>query len=144
MGDFSEFGIEIEKQLSKLGRDIQHFVEKVVPIASEEKDFAPDCDIVESEGEYKILLDLPGLAKREIEISLKENVLTIKGKREFILAEGEEIKREERKSGAFARSFAVPQNVNTAEVKASFKNGVLTIAMPKTNAMDDSQSIPVN
>lgn len=144
MVDFSEFGIEIEKNLSKLGRDIQHFVEKVVPIATEEKDFAPDCDIVESEEEYNILLDLPGMVKKEIEISLKDSVLTIKGRREFLLAEGEEIKRRERKNGAFARSFAVPHNVNTAEVKANFKNGVLTISMPKSDALDESQSIPVN
>jgi HSP20 family protein len=64
MGDFTEFGIEIERHLSKLGKDIQQFVEKVVPLANEDKDFAPDCDIVESESEFKILLDLPGLSKK--------------------------------------------------------------------------------
>lgn len=144
MSDFTGFGIEIEKHLSRLGKDIQQFVEKVVPLTNDERDFAPDCDIVESSEEYKILLDLPGLNKKEIDISLKDNVLTIKGQREIVVGEGEELKRQERKNGAFARSFAIPQKVNAAEVKANFKNGVLTISMPKSDVLDDSQTIPVN
>ena len=110
MGDFTEFGIEVEKHLSKLGKDIQQFVEKVVPLTNEDKDFAPDCDIVESE---------------------------------VTLSEGEEFKRQERTRGAFARSFALPENVNKAEVNASFRNGVLTVSMPKSENLKDTQSIPV-
>lgn len=143
MGDFTEFGIEIERHLSKLGKDIQQFVEKVVPLANEDKDFAPDCDIVENEDEFKILLDLPGLSKKEIGIALKNNVLTVKGEREISAGEGEKIKRQERKRGAFGRSFAIPEDVNAAEISATFRNGVLTIAMPKSEALKDAQSIPV-
>lgn len=144
MGDFTEFGVEIEKHLSKLGKDVQQFVEKVVPLTNEDKDFAPDCDIVESESEYKILLDLPGLAKKEIGIALKNNVLTIKGERDVTISEGEEFKRQERKRGAFARAFALAENVNSAEISASFRNGVLTVSMPKSEALKDTTSIPVN
>ena len=144
MGDFTEFGIEIEKHLSKIGKDVQQFMEKVVPLTNEDKDFAPDCDIVESEDEYKILLDLPGLAKKEIGIALKNNVLTVKGEREITIAEGEEFRRQERKRGAFARSFALPENVNSAEISASFRNGVLTVSMPKSEKLKDTTSIPVN
>lgn len=143
MGDFTEFGIEIERHLSKLGKDIQQFVEKVVPLTNEDKDFAPDCDILESEEEFKILLDLPGLSKKEIGITLKNNVLTIKGEREINAGEGESFKRQERKRGAFGRSFAVPEDVNAAEISATFRNGVLTVAMPKSDALKDSQAIPV-
>lgn len=144
MGDFTEFGIEIEKHLSKIGKDVQQFMEKVVPLNNEDKDFAPDCDILESNEEYKILLDLPGLAKKEIGIGLKDQVLTIRGEREVTAGEGEEFKRKERKRGAFARSFALPENVNTAEISASFRNGVLTVSMPKSEALKDTTSIPVN
>ena len=59
MGEFTDFGIEIEKHLTKLGKDIQEFVEKVVPLNHEDKDFAPDCDILESSSEYKVQIDLP-------------------------------------------------------------------------------------
>ena len=144
MGDFTEFGIEIERHLSKLGKDIQQFVEKVVPLTNEDKDFAPDCDIVESEEAFKIMIDLPGLSKKEIGISLKDHVLTVKGEREITLGEEEEFKRQERKRGAFARAFAIPEHVNTAEIQANFRNGVLTVSMPKSEALKDTQSIPVN
>ncbi|MBO6795064.1 MAG: Hsp20/alpha crystallin family protein [Balneolaceae bacterium] len=144
MGDFTEFGIEVEKHLSKLGKDIQQFVEKVVPLTHDDKDFAPDCDILESEAEYKVQIDLPGLAKKEIGIALKNNVLTIKGERDIKAGEGEEFKRQERKRGAFARSFALPENVNAAEISATFRNGVLTVAMPKSDKLKDTTSIPVN
>ena len=144
MTDFSEFGIEIEKHLSKIGKDMQQFMEKVVPLTNEDKDFAPDCDIIESDEEYKIMIDLPGLAKKEIGIALKNNVLTIKGEREIVAGEGEEFKRQERKRGAFARSFALPENVNTAEINAHFRNGVLTVSMPKSDKLKDTTSIPVN
>lgn len=144
MSDFTEFGIEIEKHLSKIGKDVQQFMEKVVPLANEDKDFAPDCDIVESDDEYKILLDLPGLAKKEIGIALKNNVLTVKGEREITIGDNEEFKRQERKRGAFARSFALPEHVNTAEISASFRNGVLTVSMPKADNLKDTTSIPVN
>ncbi|MEO1021359.1 MAG: Hsp20/alpha crystallin family protein [Bacteroidota bacterium] len=144
MGDFTEFGIEIERHLTKLGKDIQQFVEKVVPLTNEDKDFAPDCDIVESEEAFKIMIDLPGLSKKEIGISLKDHVLTVKGEREIVLGESEEFKRQERKRGAFARAFAIPEHVNTAEIQANFRNGVLTVSMPKSEALKDTQSIPVN
>ena len=144
MGDFTEFGIEIEKHLSKIGKDVQQFVEKVVPLSHDDKDFAPDCDIVESEEEYKILLDLPGLAKKEIGIALKNNVLTIKGERDIKIGEGEAFKRQERRRGAFARSFALPETVNSAEISANFRNGVLTVSMPKSDKLKDTTSIPVN
>ena len=119
-------------------------MEKVVPLTNEDKDFAPDCDIIESEVDYKVLLDLPGLAKKEIGISLKNNVLTVKGERDIKAGDGEEFKRQERKRGAFARSFALPEAVNTAEISASFRNGVLTVSMPKSDKLKDTTSIPVN
>lgn len=144
MADFTEFGIEIERHLTKLGKDLQDFVGKVVPLNDEDRDFAPDCDIIESESEFKIVIDLPGLAKKEIGISLKNQVLTIKGERDIKAGEGEEFKRQERKRGAFARSFALPKNVNTAEISANFKNGVLTVSMPKSEKLKDTTSIPVN
>lgn len=144
MGDFTEFGIEIEKHLSKLGKDIQKFVEKVVPLTHEDKDFTPDCDILESDLEYKVQIDLPGLVKKEIGISLKNHVLTIKGERDIVAGEAETFKRQERKRGAFARSFALPEDVDTAEINANFRNGVLTVSMPKSESLKDRSNIPVN
>lgn len=139
----SEFTIDVERQLTKLGKDIQNFVERIVPLEDKEYDFAPSCDIIESEDEYKILLDLPGLTKKEINIALKEQVLAVKGERVEELGEEETYRRHERKTGVFSRSFALPANVNPAETEARFRNGVLTISMPKSDTLDDSKSIPI-
>lgn len=139
----SEYTINIEKQLSKLGKEIQDFVERVIPLEDKGHDFTPACDIIESEDEYKILLDLPGLTKKEINIALKEQVLTIKGERIEEPGEGESYRRQERASGVFSRSFALPENVNTAETDARFRNGVLTVSMPKSDVLKDSTSIPI-
>ena len=139
----SEFTIDVEKQLNKLGRDIQQFVERIVPLEDKGHDFTPSCDIIESEEEYKIVLDLPGLSKKEINIALKNQVLTIKGERSDELSEDESYRRQERRSGVFSRSFALPENVNAAEVDAKFRNGVLTISMPKSDVLKDAKSIPI-
>lgn len=139
----SEFTIDIEKQLTRLGKDIQEFVERIVPLEDKGHDFTPACDIVETEEDYKILLDLPGLTKKEINIALKNNVLTVKGERTDELAEEESYRRQERRFGVFSRSFALPENVNTAETDARFRSGVLTITMPKSEILKDSKSIPI-
>jgi len=139
----SDFTIDIEKQLTRLGKDIQDFVERIVPLEDKGHDFRPVCDILESDEEFIIKLDLPGMSKKEINIALKEHVLTVKGERADELGDNEAYSRQERSTGVFSRSFALPENVNAAETDALFRNGVLTITMPKSEVLDDGQSIPI-
>lgn len=139
----NDFTVDIERQLNKLGKDIQNFVERIVPLEDRGHDFTPACDIVESEETYAIELDLPGLSKKEINIALKEHVLTVKGERAEELGDSEVYRRQERSTGVFSRSFAIPENVNTAEIDAVFRNGVLTITMPKSDVLNDAESIPI-
>lgn len=139
----SEFAIDIERQLTRLGKDIQNFVERIVPLEDKGHDFAPACDIIESDEKFVIKLDLPGLSKKEINIALKEHVLTVKGERAEELSESETFRRQERSTGVFSRSFALPENVNAAETDALFRNGVLKITMPKSDVLDDATSIPI-
>lgn len=140
----SEFAIDIEKQLTKLGKDIQDFVERIVPLEDKGHDFTPVCDIIESDETFVIKLDLPGLSKKEINVALKEHVLTVKGERTEELDDDSEVfRRQERSTGVFSRSFALPENVNTAETDAVFRNGVLTITMPKSDTLKDAESIPI-
>jgi HSP20 family protein len=138
-----DFTIDIERQLTKLGKDIQGFVERIVPLEDRGHDFTPDCDIIESDETYVIKLDLPGLSKKDINIALKEQVLTVKGERTEVIGETEIKRRQERSMGVFSRSFALPENVNTAEVDANFRTGVLTITMPKSDVLNNSTSIPI-
>lgn len=139
----NEFTIDIEKQLTRLGNDIQDFVERIVPLEDQGHDFAPVCDIIESSDTYVIKLDLPGLSKKEINVALKEHVLTVKGERVEELDEDEAFRRQERSVGVFSRSFALPENVDTSETDALFRNGVLKITMAKSGEVNDSTSIPI-
>ena len=89
-------------------------------------------DIVENENFYSIVVDLPGYTKENIKIEVEEGYLTICASRnkENTEEEGNFIRRE-RYIGECSRSFFVGKNVTTEEVKASFKNGTLTLTVPK-------------
>lgn len=141
MGDFSA---DLEKTLSKFGKDVQQFVERVTEELQSEETFRPLADVVETDEEFKVMLDLPGCTKEELKIALKNSVITISGDRILSTTESEVIKKRERLSGAFSRSFALPEDVNTAEVQASFKNGVLTVALPKSSVLKDSTNIKID
>jgi HSP20 family protein len=141
----SNFTIDLEKQLSKLGKDIQEFVERTVPGKGDATYFNPLCDVIESDSMYTILVDLPGMSKKDVKITLKHHVLNVSGEREFYLDDGEQLVRNERKQGAFSKAFAVPEQVDESSVSASFTNGVLKITLKKTGMEDDAEatSIPI-
>lgn len=142
----SNFTIDIEKQLSRLGKDIQQFVENVTHASQSKGDFHPSCDISESNNSYRIQMDLPGMKKEQVEIKLDSGVLSISGERELYLEDDEELKRSERRQGSFVRSFALPENVDPKTISATFSDGVLQIAMKKLGIDDEgsSQSIPID
>lgn len=141
--DLHEIGEEIEKQVHKFGQELQDFVERVVPSSSKAKDFRPEADLIVSEKSLSIVMDLPGLTKKEIAITRKQNVLTVRGEREVMVEDGEQYKRNERKSGAFMRSFAIPEEADASSITASFRNGVLTIQLPMDSTNEDTTHIPV-
>lgn len=138
--------IDIEKQLSKLGKDIQQFVEKVVPGIGEVGHFQPPCDITESDKSFSVYMDLPGLTKKMIRISLKNRVLSISGDRELYVKDDDRIlKRSERKQGSFSRSFVIPDDADAKSISATFKDGVLHVTLNKTESEkeSDSETIPI-
>ncbi len=94
--------------------------------------WSPSADIYETQDKIVIKLDLPGLSQEEIELKIEDNTLVIRGER----ALDKETKREdyhriERAYGAFSRSFTLPNTVDTDTIKASHRNGVLEIILPK-------------
>jgi len=94
--------------------------------------WTPAVDILESENELIVKADLPEVKLEDIAIHLENGILSIKGERKF---EHQEAKagyhRLERSYGAFARKFAVPDTVDAEKVKAAYKDGVLTVTLPK-------------
>lgn len=140
----NDFTVDIERRLNQLGNDIRQAVERIVPLEEKGCGFRPVCDILESDEAYKIILDLPGLTKDEINISLKDYVLTVKGERVNDYDESEVYRRQERSTGIFSRSFALPENSVTENLKAGQHNGTLIVSVPKTGEHEDATNIPID
>lgn len=103
---------------------------------SETSQWVPAVDVKEDEHKYQFLMDLPGIKKEDVNISMHDNVLTIEGSREHEMEENEKEKyyRYERVKGKFYRQFTLPESVNEENIKANMKNGVLEILIPKKEA----------
>jgi len=96
-------------------------------------DVTPRIDETEDEKAYHVKVELPGMDKDDVEITLSEGVLTIRGEKKQAEEEkGKDFYRQERSFGAFRRSVAVPGAVEEGKIQASFKNGVLSVALPKS------------
>ena len=95
----------------------------------ERADWIPAADIYEGEGEYLLALDLPGINRDALDVSLDEGRLTVRGER--AAAEGVGVRRAERPQGRFVRSFSLPDAVDRARISADYKDGVLLLRLPK-------------
>ena len=94
--------------------------------------FMPEIDVTETDKEFRITADLPGMDEKDIDITLENNQLTVRGERRFENEQKEEnFHRIERRYGSFSRSFTLPNTVDTDNVKANYVNGVLKIQLAK-------------
>ncbi|HCL56577.1 MAG TPA: hypothetical protein DHW82_06165 [Spirochaetia bacterium] len=108
-------------------------------------DFLPKVDVEEDQKAFLVKAEIPGMKKEEIEVELKDNVLTIKGEKKEEKEEKKEKKIyvKERVYGSFERSFSLPSEVEAENIKASFKDGVLMIEIPKAEPLRNSKKIEV-
>ena len=107
-------------------------------------DFAPAVDVEEKEDHFLVSADLPGVSEKDIEVKVQDGALLLSGKREV----SKEQKTEggyytERSFGSFCRSFTLGDGVDPAKIEASYKNGVLTVKLPK-RAETQPRQIPVS
>ncbi|HET6341604.1 MAG TPA: Hsp20/alpha crystallin family protein [Gemmatimonadota bacterium] len=92
----------------------------------------PATDVSETPDELTLRLEVPGLSREDVALSIERHALTVRGeKRQESTTENENFYRSERSYGSFERSFALPSHVDTDGVKASMENGVLTIRFPR-------------
>lgn len=95
--------------------------------------FVPSLDVSENDHEIKVMAELPGLDESDVEVSLLKNVLTISGEKKAETEDkGDNYHRIERSYGSFKRSVTLPAEVDTDAVDANFKNGILTVTLPKS------------
>lgn len=94
--------------------------------------WAPPIDIYETPEAYRIVAELPGFGPNDVDVTVNEGTLTIKGERKFYdEANQENFHRVERRFGAFQRIVSLPQQVQADKVEAGFDKGVLTVSIPK-------------
>ena len=95
--------------------------------------YSPRIDVKESEAAYEISAELPGLEEKDVEITVADGILTLKGEKSAEKEEQDDnYYRKERVYGSFERSFRLPDEVEADKVEANFKNGVLTVGLPKS------------
>jgi HSP20 family protein len=100
--------------------------------ANQERNWAPAVDIREEENRYLLSADIPGVNRENIEITLENGVLTLKGERTGENGTtGKEYRRKERVHGTFMRQFTLPETVDTQNISATVKDGVLDVVIPK-------------
>jgi HSP20 family protein len=102
--------------------------------------WAPAVDIYETENELVLKADLPDVDLKDIDVRVENQTLTISGERTFEKNDSTKgYHRIERNYGSFVRSFAVPTTFDTENIKADFKNGVLSVTLPKKEAAKPRQ-----
>ena len=99
-------------------------------------------DLVAYEDRLELVADLPGLTREDIEIHFEDGVLTVRGQRDLAVPEGGRLLRRERGGDRFVRSFALGDEVDVDGIEATMKDGVLRIALPKSERARPRQ-IPI-
>ena len=107
-----------------------------IPIKSTSENWMPDFNIKESDKTFTLFADLPGLTKKDIVINISHDILNITGERKSNFTDQSDIwLTVEQQFGTFSRTFNLPENVNESKISAKFKNGVLTLEIPKIKAV---------
>jgi HSP20 family protein len=118
------FSAEVDRMVNRLALDAQ--------AGWSGYGLIPTADVHETEADFKVVLDLPGLDAKSIDIHVENDTLAVKAERtQPKPAEGEAVHRTERAYGTFFRSFALPRAVDAARVEARYDAGVLTVVLPK-------------
>ena len=96
-------------------------------------DWTPPVDISETTSEFVIKVEIPEVKNEDVRVTLEHGVITVRGMRRQEAEEnGRKYHRVERSYGSFVRSFTMPNEVNDAQVQADFKDGILTLHLPKS------------
>lgn len=102
--------------------------------------WAPPVDLHEDKDNLIVTTEIPGVTKEDIEVSFHENTLTVSGERKQEKSTKENgVSRQERYYGRFQRSVSLPKSVDPSKIKAAYKDGILTVTLPKTEEAKPKQ-----
>ena len=124
---------DFERMRSEMDRLWNSFFERGTLRGEEGGEWLPSLDVAETKNEMVVKAEVPGLDPKDIDISLSDGLLTIKGEKKQEREEKEEnYHLVERSYGTFTRSIRIPNEVQSDKINASYKNGVLKIVLPKS------------
>ena len=102
---------------------------------SRTSDWAPRVEISETNEKFIVKAEVPGIDRKDIKINVEDHVLSLSGEnKQEKKEEDEKFTRVERYYGTFCRSFSLPENVDEEKIDAAFKDGLLTLSIPKTES----------
>ena len=119
------------------------FTRQIARTDADKYNWAPSVDVSETDNGFEVRAELPGVAKDDLHVSVKDNLLTLSGeKRQEKVDDTQNYRRVERRYGTFQRKFALPSEVETDDIKAEFSDGVLTLSIPKPEAAKPTE-VPI-
>ena len=134
------------REMTRLQRDMDRMFDDFLSPSTlsgtpgREMAFSPPCDIEETDTHFLMTFDMPGISKKDVRIELRDNQLLVSGERqEQHRSEKNSRVNTERFHGTFVRSFTLPSNVDPEKVEAHYEDGVLRIAVPKSEAAKPRQ-----
>ncbi|OPY01636.1 MAG: Spore protein SP21 [Syntrophorhabdus sp. PtaB.Bin047] len=132
---------------TNIDRLFDHFLSgfDISPFAATPSMFNPSIDVADSGRELRVTVELPGMDEKDIDVSVTQNSLTIRGeKKDETEEKGNSYHRMERVYGSFTRTIPLPVEVNVDGAKANYRKGVLSITIPKTEkALKEAKKIPI-
>ena len=135
---------DIRKSFDLVNAIINTIGEQSTAEQQEVVDFRPKVNTRETDEAYHIEVELPGVKKKDVDISVDGNVLTISGERNVRdEVKDEDYHKVESRYGIFSRSFTLPEKVDIENIEAEFVNGVLEIAIPKLKVDNSSKKIEI-
>ncbi len=129
----SELGQEAERLLSEADRDLETVYA-----------WQPAADVLETPGDFRVTLELPGIARQDVRVEAKGRYLVVSGLRRFTKQPGGVYQAIERSHGPFARRFTLPKDVSRTEISAVMKDGLLVVIVPKVRPERLHRRIPVS
>lgn len=140
----TRFSIAPLKYFDLFEHGLQNIFDRVPESPDWNWHFVPSADMYEDTTNLYLDVELPGMKKEDVKITIHKGVLTLKGERQLIEEEkSRTMLRRERSNSSFTRSFALPVEVDVNKVDATFDNGVLHVSMPKANPKDIERSIEI-
>ena len=126
---------------NELLRDGSPMFQALDPSLERSRGVFPPVNLHETADGYVLTAELPGVAPEDMDVSIEGATVTLSGERKIELAAGDgvAVHRRERQSGTFRRAFELPAEIHVEEAKATHRNGVLTLALPKSPAVKPRQ-----